>query len=42
MNSAEHYRHFEKGICPECGEPIEEQSQAYLNECDHCLSKKSE
>ncbi len=31
-----------KKVCPECGEPIKEQVVSYLNECDHCLSKKAE
>jgi predicted amidophosphoribosyltransferase len=42
MNPVEHFRHLEKGVCPECGEPIEVHDHAYLNECDHCLSKKAE
>jgi ribosomal protein L37AE/L43A len=42
MNPFEQYRHCEKGVCPECGEPIDEQVSAFLNECDHCLSKKAE
>lgn len=29
-------------VCPECGQPVNEQIESYLNECDHCLSKKAE
>lgn len=32
----------EMKVCPECGEEMLEQHDAYLLECDRCLSKKSE
>jgi hypothetical protein len=28
--------------CSVCGDPIEEQAESYLMECDRCLSKKVE
>lgn len=42
MNPVEFFRQLPKKVCPECGEPIEEQAESYLNECDRCLSKKDE
>jgi ribosomal protein L37AE/L43A len=42
MNSIEFSRQISKKVCPECGEPYEEQTESYLSECERCLSKKDE
>ncbi len=42
MSPVEFFRQLPKKVCIECGEQIEEQAESYLNECEHCLSKKAE
>lgn len=42
MSPVEFFRTLEKKICPECGQPMDEQAESYLMECDRCLSKREE
>jgi ArsR family metal-binding transcriptional regulator len=42
MSPVEFFRTLPKKECAECGEPINEQAESYLMECDHCLSKRPE
>lgn len=42
MNPVEFFRQLPKKVCLECGEPIEEQAESYLSECERCLAKKEE
>lgn len=36
------FRSIPKRVCPECGEPMEEQAESYMMECERCLAKKAE
>ncbi|MBP2239786.1 ribosomal protein L37AE/L43A [Cytobacillus eiseniae] len=38
----EMYKGMSGRICPECGNKAHELEEAYLMECDRCLSKKGE
>lgn len=29
-------------VCPECGEPLEEQADSYIMVCERCLAKQDE
>lgn len=42
MSPVEFLKTLPKKMCPECGQPVKEQAESYLMECDRCLSKKSE
>jgi Zn finger protein HypA/HybF involved in hydrogenase expression len=42
IGPVEFFRNIPKKVCADCGQPIEEQAESYLMECDHCLSKKVE
>ncbi|MFB6467108.1 protein YhfH [Cytobacillus sp. Hz8] len=42
QSPVEFFRTLPKKVCPECGQPIEEQAESYLLECERCLAKKSE
>ncbi|WP_084786696.1 protein YhfH [Bacillus tuaregi] len=42
QNPIEFFRELPNKTCAECGQPIEEQAESYLMECDRCLSKRME
>ncbi|GER68437.1 hypothetical protein BpJC7_21470 [Weizmannia acidilactici] len=42
MSPVEFFKTLPAKQCPECGQPIEEQAESYMMECEHCLSKKEE
>jgi YhfH-like protein len=42
QDSIEFSRDLFVNHCPECGERMEVQVEAYLMECDRCLSKRDE
>lgn len=42
ISPVEFFRALPKKVCPECGEPMEEQAESYMMECEHCLAKKEE
>lgn len=42
MSPVEFFRSLPNKICLECGEPMEEQAESYMMECEHCLAQKDE
>lgn len=42
ISPVEFFRQLPKKICVECGEPMEEQAESYVIECERCLAKKDE
>lgn len=36
------FRNLPKKVCAECGEPMEEQAESYLMECERCLAKRED
>lgn len=42
QKSTEFFRNLPPKVCVECGQRINEQSESYMNVCEHCLSKVKE
>ncbi|WP_088102160.1 protein YhfH [Halalkalibacter urbisdiaboli] len=36
---AEFFRQIDPKICTDCGKPMVEMHESYLNQCDKCLSQ---